>query len=50
VVYEVAVPNGLKQAIGKTKGENILRGFFAEKMVDPENPLLLEHLVQFAVQ
>ena len=50
MVDKVAVPNRLKQPIGKAEGENILRWLLAEKMVDPEDLIFGKHLVQLAVQ
>ncbi len=37
VIDEVAVPDRLEQAVGEAEGEDVLRRFLAEEMVDPEN-------------
>ena len=50
VVDEVAVPDRLEQAVREPERENVLRGFLAEEVVDPEDLLFVEHLVQVVVQ
>ena len=50
VVDEVAVPDRLEQAVGETEGENVLRRLLAEKMIDAEDPFLVEHLVQLGIE
>ena len=48
VIDEVAVPDGLEEAVGETEGEDVLRGLLAEEMIDAEDLLLREHFVQLA--
>jgi hypothetical protein len=50
VVDEIAVPDGLEQPVGEAEGENVLRRFLAEKMIDAKDPVLVEHFVQPRIQ
>ncbi len=50
VIDEVAVPNRLKQPVGKTEGEDVLRRLLAKEVVDPEDPVLVKYLMQPGVQ
>ena len=50
VVDEVAVPDRLEEAVGEAEREDVLRGLLAEKVIDPEDLLLAEHLVDLRVQ
>ena len=50
VVDEVAVPDRLEQAVGEAEGEDVLRRFLAEEVIDAEDLLLAEDLVQFRIQ
>ena len=50
VIDEVAVPDGLEQAIGEAKREDVLRRLLAEEMIDAEDLLLVEHFVQLGVE
>ena len=47
---EIPIPDRLEQAVGKPEGENVLRGFFAEKMIDPEDLILAEHFMQLGIE
>ena len=46
----VPVPDRLEQAVGEAEGQDVLRRLLAEEVVDPEDLLLLEHLVQLGVE
>jgi hypothetical protein len=46
VIDEIAVPDRLEESVCETERENILRRFFAEKMIDPEDLLFVEYLVR----
>ena len=37
MIDEVAVPDGLENAVGKAKNQYVLHGFLAEVMVDAED-------------
>jgi len=50
VIDEVAVPDRLKQPVGKTEGEDVLRRLLAKEVVDPEDPVLVKYLMQPGVQ
>ena len=50
VVDVVPVPDRLEQPVGEPERQDVLRGLLAEEVVDPEDLLLVEHLVQPAVQ
>ena len=50
VIDELAVPDRLEQAVGEPEGENVLRGFFAEEVVDPKDLFLVESLVDRLVE
>ena len=50
VVDVVAVPDRLEQPVGEAEGEDVLRRLLAQEVVDPEDLLLVEDLVQLAVQ
>ena len=50
VVDVVAVPDRLEQPVGEPEGEDVLRRFLAQEVVDPEDLLLVEDLVQLLVQ
>ena len=50
VIDELAVPDRLEQAVGEPEGENVLRGFFAEKVVDPKDLFLVESLMDGLVE
>ena len=50
VVDEVAIPDGLEQAVRETEREDVLRRLLAEEVVDAKDLLLGEHLVQLGVQ
>ena len=44
------MPDRLEQAVGEAEGEDVLRRLLAEEVVDPEDLLLVEHLVQLGVE
>ena len=50
MIDEVAVPDRLEQPVGEAEGQDVLRRFLAQEMVDAENLLLGEDLVQLGVQ
>ncbi len=50
MIDEIAVPDRLEQAIGKTEGEDVLRRLLAEEVIDAEDLVLSEHLVQRVVE
>ncbi len=50
VIDEIAIPDRLEQSIRKAERENILRGFLAEKMIDPVDLFLVEYFVQLGIQ
>ena len=50
MIDEIAVPDRLEQAIGKTEGKDILRRLLAEKVVYAENLVLGEHLMQRVIE
>ena len=50
VVDVVAVPDRLEQPVGEAEREDVLRRLLAEEVVDPEDLVLVEHLVQAGVQ
>ena len=45
-----AIPDGLKDAVGETKDQNILDGFFAQVMIDAINLVLVEDLLELLVK
>ena len=50
VVDEVAVPQRLNQGIGEAEHQQVLHGFLAKIVVDAEHLLLVEMLMQDAIQ
>src|SRR3989442_1211619 len=50
VIDVLPVPQRLENAVGKTEGENILNGFFAEIMINSINLFLSENPGQLFVQ
>src|SRR5680860_742894 len=46
----VAVPDGLKKRIGKTKKQEILNGFFPEIVVNTKDCRLVKQAVQRSIQ
>src|ERR1700683_500772 len=50
MVNVAAIPGRLKNAIGKTQGQNVLDGFFPEIMVDPIDLIFAQFLLDFAIQ
>jgi hypothetical protein len=50
VVDVVAVPDRLEEAVGEAEGEDVLGGFLAQEVVDPEDLALVEDLVQLPVE
>ena len=50
VVDEVAVPDGLEQAVGEAEGQDVLRRLLAQEMVDAEDLFLVEDLMQLMVE
>ena len=50
VIDEVTVPDRLKQTVGKAESQNILRRFFAQKVINAENLIFTEHAVQFGIE
>ena len=50
VVDEVSVPDRLEQAVGEAEGQDVLRRFLAEEVVDPEDLVLGEDLCSLRVQ
>ncbi len=50
VVDEVAVPDGLEDAVGKAKDQHVLHGFLAEVVIDAEDLVLAEDGVDVVVQ
>ena len=50
MVDEIAVPDGLEQAVAEAEGQDVLRRLLAQEMVDAEDLLLREHFVQRLVQ
>ena len=50
VVDVVAVPDRLEEAVGEAERQDVLRRLLAEEVVDPEDLLLVEHLVQLGVE
>jgi hypothetical protein len=50
VVDELAVPDRLEQAVGEPEGKDVLGGFFAEEVIDPEDLLFVEPLVDGLVE
>jgi hypothetical protein len=50
MVDEVAVPQGLDQRVGKTEDEQVLHRLLAEKVIDAVDLLLVEMLVQQAIE
>ena len=45
-----AVPDRLEEAVGEAQREDVLRGLLAEEVVDPEDRVLVEELVEGAVE
>ena len=45
-----AIPDGLENAVGETKDQDVLNGFLAEIVIDAKVWFFLEHLADFAVQ
>src|SRR4029077_16958196 len=43
-------PEWLEEPIGEPESQDVLRGLFAQKMVDPEDLLFLEYLVQARIE
>jgi len=50
VVDEVSIPDRLEQAVAEAERQDVLRRFLAEKVVDPEDLLFVEHFMQLGVQ
>ena len=50
VVDVVPVPDGLEEAVGEAKGQDVLGPFLAEEVVDAEDLLLVEDLVEHVVE
>ncbi len=50
VIDEVAVPDGLEQAVREAEREDVLRRLLAEEVVDAEDLVFAENLVQPRVQ
>ncbi len=50
VIDELAVPDRLEQSVGEPEREDVLRGFLAEEVVDPEDLLLVESLVDGLIE
>lgn len=50
VVDELSVPDRLEQPVGEPEREDVLRGFLAEEVVDPEDLFLVEPLVNGLVE
>ena len=50
VVDEVAVPDGLEKAVRESEREDVEGRLLAQEVVDAEDLLLIEHLVQHAVE
>jgi hypothetical protein len=50
VVDEVAVPDRLEQAVGEAESQDVLRGFLAQEVVDPEDLFFVESLVYRPVE
>ena len=50
VIDEVAVPDRLEQTIGEAERQDVLRRLLAEKMIDAEDLLFVEHLVQLGIE
>ena len=50
MVDEVAVPQGLDQRVGKTEHQQVLHRLLAEKVIDAVDLLLVEMLVQQAIE
>ncbi len=50
VIHVAAVPDGLEDAVGKSKRENVLDGFFSEVMIDAEDLLLVDGVQKRAIQ
>ncbi len=50
VIDEMAVPDGLEQAVGESQREDVLRGLLAEEVIDAEHLLPAEHLVHGVVE
>ena len=46
----VAVPDRLEEPVGEAEGQDVLGSLLAQEVVDPEDLLLIEYLVQLAVQ
>ena len=50
VINEVAIPDRFEQAVGKAEGQNILRRFLAQKVIDAKDLRFVEYLVQLGIQ
>src|ERR1700688_3079538 len=50
VLNVLAVPNGLEQTIGETKGQNILRRLLGQEMIDSKDLVLGEDLMHRRVE
>ena len=50
VVDVIAVPDRFEQAVGKAEGEDVLRCFLAQEVVDPVDLILAERFVQRCVE
>ncbi len=45
VINEVAIPDRLKQSVGKAEGEDVLRRLFAEEVIDAEDLLFRKYFM-----
>ena len=50
VIYKIAVPNGLENAVSETEYQNVLHGLFAQVMIDTIDLFFLEKPEQITVQ
>jgi hypothetical protein len=50
VIDEVAIPDGLEQAVGEAERQDVLRRLLAEEMIDAKDLALVEHFVELGVQ
>jgi hypothetical protein len=50
VIDEVAIPDGLEEAVREAEREDVLRRLFAEEVIDAKDLLFVEDFVQFGVE
>ncbi len=50
VIYPVTIPDRLEQAIGEAQRHDALNRILAEKMIDPENLILVQVRKNFRIQ